>query len=99
MALNPGITPCSANSISVNNSSQNIQLSTCGPTVIVWNIGTVETFVNLGTASSTAATTSNYSVPANSYLVLNVGTTGIYLAAITAASTTTLRVIQGTALQ
>jgi hypothetical protein len=55
-------------------------------------------FYVTGTASSTAATTSNYSLPGNSFIVINVGNGSAvapYLAAITATSTTTLRITQG----
>src|SRR5215469_15959155 len=93
-----GITPCSANSISVSGSSNNVQLSLCGPVIILYNITSTELFYNYGTASTTAATTSNYSLPGNTYVVLNIGNvsaTAGYLAAITASSTTTLRIIQG----
>lgn len=93
-----GITPCSSNSISVSGTSANVQLSTCAQTILLWNVSTQELFYNFGTASSTAATTSNYSLPGNSFIVLNLGTPGgaaYYLAAITGASTTTLRITQG----
>ena len=91
-----GITPCSANTISATTTSSNILLSNCGPTVIVWNVGSQEAFYLTGTASSTAATTASYSVPGTSFVVLNVGAgTTPYLAAITASSATTLRITQG----
>lgn len=90
-----GITPCSANTISVTGTSANAQLSACGQTVLLWNIGTQELFYTYGSASSTAATTSNYSLPGGDFVVLNLGTQKYYLAAITATSTTTLRITQG----
>lgn len=91
-----GITPCTpANTISVSNSSTNIQLSACGPTVLLWNIGTQEAFFKYGSSSSQVATTNDWSLPGNSFIVLNLGTSQLYLAAITASSTTTIRVIQG----
>lgn len=90
-----GITPCAAASLSVTNTSSNTQLSACAGTTIVWNIGTVEAFYTYGTASNTAATTSNWSVPAGGFVVLNLGTSRQYLAAITASSTTTIRITQG----
>jgi hypothetical protein len=93
-----GISPCSANTISVSGSSNNVQLSLCGPSVLLWNVGTQELFYVTGTASGTAATTSNYSLPGNSFIVINVGNGSAiapYLAAITATSTTTLRITQG----
>lgn len=90
-----GITPCAAFTISVSNTSANQQLSTCGDTVLLWNVGSQEAFYTFGSASNTAATTSNYSIPATSFAVLSLGLNGLYLAAITSTSTTTLRVTQG----
>lgn len=99
-----GITPCVqggsvATTLAVTTSTNNVHLATtnCGPTVIVYNITSQEAFFNLGSASNTAATTSGWSLPGNTYVVLNVSTAGLYLAAITASSTTTLRIIQGRA--
>jgi hypothetical protein len=98
-----GFTPClasaGAQTLSVSSSSSNIQLATCGPNVMLFNITAQEAFYNLGSASSTVATTSSFSIPGNSYIILTVpnGATGYYLAAITATSTTTLRVSQGIA--
>ena len=97
-AITAGITPCSNNTLSAGSgSSTNIQLSKCGGVVIVWNIGSVEAFYNYGSASTTAATTSNYSIPSGGFVVLNLGTSGLYLAAITSSSSTTLRITQGQA--
>lgn len=93
-----GISPCSANSLSVSGVTGNVQLSNCGPSVVLMNIGTQELFYNVGQVSTTAATTSNYSLPPNTYIVITVPTNspaGWYLAAITAANTTTLRITQG----
>lgn len=98
-----GISPCAPFSLSVSGSSSNVQLSQCGPSVILMNISTQEAFFNLGSASSTTATTSSYSLPGGAYIVVVVPTPnpgsplGWYLAAITATSTTTIRVIQGNA--
>ena len=90
-----GITPCAAFSISASNTSANQQLSACGDTILLWNVGTQELFYNFGTASSTAATSSNWSLPGNSFVVISLGFNKYYLAAITSASTTTLRITQG----
>ena len=94
-----GFAPCSANSIAVSNVSANVLLSKCGPSVMLMNITSQEAFYNLGTASSTAATTSNYSIPGGAYVLLQVPnlSTTYYIAAITSTSTTTLRVVQGSA--
>lgn len=90
-----GITPCAAASLSVTTSSSNTQLSACGGTVLLWNVGTTEAFYKYGTASNTAATTSDWSLPGSSFVVLNLGFNRQYLAAITASGTTTLRITQG----
>lgn len=90
-----GITPCAAESLSVTGSTGNVALSGCGAVAIVYNITSQEAFYNLGTSSVTA-TTSNYSIPGNAFVVLQVSTSpSQFLAAITASSTTTLRVVQG----
>lgn len=98
-----GISPCVQSgsvptTLAVTVTSANVQASTCGPTLIIMNITSQEAFINIGSASNTAATTSGWSVPGNSYVVIQVptgGTAGWYLAAITGSSTTTLRLIQG----
>ena len=91
-----GITPCAApTALSVTATSSNVQLSACGTTVLLWNVTSQEAFFTYGTASNTAATTSSYSLPGNAFIVLNVDTNKPYLAAITASSTTTIRIIQG----
>jgi hypothetical protein len=90
-----GITPCSSNTISVTGTSSNVKLSACGQTVLLWNVTSQELFYNYGPSSSEAATTSGNSLPGNSYVVLNLGYAQPYLAAITATSTTTLRITQG----
>jgi hypothetical protein len=97
-----GFTPCtiSQSSISVNTGSQNVQLSTCGPTAILYNLTTQEIFYKLGATASTTATTSDNSLPGSSYVVLNVpfaGSAGFWIAAIAAANSSTLRIVQGVA--
>lgn len=91
-----GFTPCTGTqpSLSVSNVSSNVQLGTCGGTAILYNNGSQEAFYVLGSASNTAATTSNSSLPGNTFVVLSVPVS-FYLAAITSASTTTIRVVQG----
>ena len=99
-----GFTPCKTSaqpgSLSVSGTSSNELLSTCGPSVIIYNITSQEAFYELGSNSSTTATTSSPSIPGNTFVILSVpfgqGTVA-YLAAITASSTTTLRVVQGSA--
>lgn len=95
-----GIGICTGNppaALSVSGTTSNVQLKTCGPTVIVYNITSQEVFYTIGSASSTVATTSSNSLPGNTYVVLVVPTAspGYYFAAITATSTSTLRFVQG----
>jgi hypothetical protein len=93
-----GITPCAPKSLSVTTSSGNVALDTCGPTVIVYNISTQEAFYNLVTSAAGTATTSSYSLPGSTFVVLQIAQgTPTWLAGITATSTTTFRIVQGRA--
>jgi hypothetical protein len=67
-----GFAPCSAHSLAVSNTSSNVQLANCGPSLILMNLTTQEAFFNVGQASATTATASNYSIPGNSYLQITV---------------------------
>lgn len=110
MAQQAGISVCAGGTLAVTGSSANVQLSTCGPVIIIYNITSQEAFYAYGTTSTTAATAQTsstatpiagtYSLPGNSFITLNIGNlaAGVYLAAITATSTTTLRIVQGYAL-
>jgi len=101
-----GISPCAGGTLAVTSTSSNVQLSNCGPVVIVYNITSQEAFYALGNTSSTTATAQSsstaapiagtYSIPGGLYVVLNVNNqTAPFLAAITSTSTTTLRIVQG----
>lgn len=86
-----GLAPAlSGYTINATGTSSSITLTGIGTTIVVWNIGTVEAFYVVGPT----ATTSGNSLPAGAAITLNVpfGTT---VAAITASSTTTLRITQG----
>lgn len=93
-----GFTPCSGKSLSVTTSSANVQLSTCGPTVILYNTTSQEAYYNIASASTTAATTSGYYIPGGGFIVLQQPA-GVawYLAGITSTSTTTFKAVIGTA--
>jgi hypothetical protein len=106
MAQQAGISACAGGTLAVTSSSANVQLSTCGPVVIVYNITSQEAFYAFGATSSAAATAQTtstaapiagtYSLPGNSFVTLNISNeTAAYLAAITASNTTTLRIVQG----
>lgn len=93
-----GITPCAAKSLSVSAASSNVALDACGPTTIVYNITTQEAFYKLVTTSGGTATTSDFSLPGSTFVVLQFAQgTATWLAGITASSTTTFRIVQGRA--
>jgi hypothetical protein len=95
-----GFAPCSAHSLAVSNTSSNVQLANCGPSLILMNLTTQEAFFNVGQASATTATASNYSIPGNSYLQITVPDetgAGWFVASITSTGTTTIRLIEGRA--
>jgi hypothetical protein len=100
-----GLTPCAGGTLAVTGTSANVLLSTCGPVVILYNITSQEAFYTTGATSGAAATAqtsstaapaaNTYSVPGNTYAVVDLTGPTSYLAAITATSTTTLRIVQG----
>lgn len=92
-----GITPCGGGkSLSVSGVTSNVQLSACGTTAIIWNVGSQEVFLNVGIASNTAATTAaGYSLPAGAVMTISTGAAPLYVAGITSTSTSTLRITQG----
>jgi len=100
-----GISPCAGGTLAVTGTSANVQLAGCGPVVIVYNITSQEAFYAVGATSAAAATAQSsstaapiagtFSIPGNTFVVLNINTQSPYLAAITATSTTTLRIVQG----
>lgn len=96
-----GITPCQISSqpgdlTLTANASGNKHLSTCGETLIVYNNSASDLRYRLGTASSTAALTTDLLLPANNFVALNVGSSGLYFAAIS-TGTPTISFVQGTA--
>jgi hypothetical protein len=95
-----GFAPCHAFSISATSSSSNIQLANCGPTVILMNLTSQEAFFNYGSASSTTASSSNYSLPGGAYIMITVpdqSPAGWYIAGYTSTSSTTIRILEGRA--
>lgn len=94
-----GISPCQISvqpaDLSVSGTSANRHLSTCGETLIVFNNGSTDIRFRLGTGSTTTATLGDMLIPANSFVTLNVGSSGLFLAAIS-SGTSTLSFIQGT---
>jgi hypothetical protein len=94
-AQNVGISGCNAATLSVTGTSSNVQLSKCAPSALLLNVTSTEAFYVTGATSATAATTSNFSIPGNSYQLVDVSAAGQWIAAITATGTTTLRITQG----
>lgn len=93
-----GITPCGAKTLAVSGSTNNVQVTTCGPQLILYNTTSVALFYNFSSSSSVTATTSNYSLPGNSFVVITIPwpvTTAWYVAAITPSGSTTLNIVQG----
>ena len=95
-----GITPCAIAAqpadVSVSGVSANRRMSNCGETVIIYNNGSSDVRYRMGTTSGTAALTSDLLLPANSFVVLNVGTAQPYIAFIS-GGTSTVSFVQGTA--
>lgn len=100
-AVQLGITPCISGQpadLSYSGVSANRRMSTCGETVIVWNNTANDVRFKLGSSSTTAAVLTDLLLPANTFITLNVGISGLYLAVIS-SGTGTLSFIQGTAGQ
>jgi len=92
--------PCAANTLTATVSSSNVQLSKCGPAVYLMNTTSQEAFWTIGGTSSVAATTaanttSSYSLPGGAYIRVSIpNQQNNWFAAITASSTTTIRIFQ-----
>jgi hypothetical protein len=93
-----GISPCGTGTktISASVTSSNVQVNSCANIAILYNITSQEVFYAVGTASTQAAAVTDFSLPGNTYVVLGVPRGG-YIAAITASSTSTIRVVPGVA--
>ncbi len=89
-----GFTPTGAASLAVTGSTGRVALPNTDTTVILQNTGTTNLFFKLGSVTVNAATT-DYSLPSGYSIAVQI-TTETHVAAITASSTTTLKVIQGT---
>lgn len=81
-----GITPCVIASqpvdLTFSGASANVHLSTCGSTLIVYNNSSSDARFRLGTASNTAAVSTDMLLAQKTFMVLNVGSAGLYFAAI-----------------
>lgn len=87
-----GIAPSAAGkSLSVSNSSSCVAMTQQNTTFVVWNVGSVAAYFNMNGAT---ATTGNPQLPAASAITVSAAP-GAMLCAITASSTTTLQITQG----
>lgn len=95
-----GISPCIISAqpadLTFSGSSATRQMSTCGETVIAFNNSSTDARFRLGTASTTTALTTDLLLPSKTFIVLNVGTSGMYFAAIGSGGGT-ISFVQGTA--
>lgn len=95
-----GITPCQISAqptdLAFSGTSANKRMSTCGETVIVYNNSASDVRYRLGTASNTTALLTDLLLPANSFVVLNVGLSQLYIAFIS-SGTGTISFVQGSA--
>ena len=84
-----GFAPCHAASIAATSPSSNTQLSKCGPSVILMNLGTQEAFYNVGQTAATVASAGTYSLPGGDFILLvvqNQTAAGWYVAGFTSTS-------------
>jgi len=95
-----GITPCAISAqpsdLTFSGSSANVHLSTCGETLIAFNNSSNDARFRMGSASNTTALTTDLLLPSKTFVVLNVGISGLYFAAIGSGGGT-ISFIQGTA--
>lgn len=95
-----GITPCVISAqpadLTFSGTSSNRLLSTCGETLIVFNNSTNDARFRIGTGSSTTALTTDLLLAQKTFVVLSVGSAGLYFAAIGSGGGT-ISFIQGTA--
>ena len=96
-----GITPCQISQqpadLTFSGTSANVHLSTCGETLIVFNNSANDARYRLGTASNTTALATDILLPSKTFVVLNVGISGLYFAAIQVSAGGTISFTQGTA--
>lgn len=81
-----GITPCviaaQPADLTFSGTSANVHLSTCGESLIVFNNSSSDARFRLGSASSTTALTTDMLLASKTFIVLNVGTAGLWFAAV-----------------
>jgi len=87
-------TPATNASLSVTTSTGRAAATGNGTTLRIANVAATECFIKLGDSTVTA-TTSDFSMPANSVALLAASGAITYVAAITASGTATLRISRG----
>src|SRR6266851_6763465 len=88
--------PTGQAALAVTTTTANVALASVGPTAVVVNTGTVDAFINFG-SNTVTATTSSYLLKAGWGIAFNIGT-NTYIAAITSSGTTNLAITTGTGL-
>jgi hypothetical protein len=89
-AFSPGFNA----TLAVSTATSRVAVTGTGSTLRLANVTTVECFVAIGDSAVNAAI-SDFSVPGNTAILLAIPNTATYVAAITAATTTTLRISRG----
>ena len=90
-----GMAPCGTpQRIAASTTSANVQLSRCGSTAQITNIGSVEAFYSLGSSSATAATSNSYPIEPGQTIALSSEHAQLYVAAVTASGTSTITITQ-----
>ena len=87
-------TPGANFSIAVTTTTGRVNVTGNGTTLRLANVAATECFIKLGDSTVTA-TTSDFSMPANSVALLAASGAITYVAAITASGTATLRIARG----
>lgn len=94
MTTTTAFSPAASASLSVTTTTGNVAISGTGSTLRLANVTAVECFVTVGTSTVTAAIT-DFSIPGNTIVLLAIANTATHIAAITGATTTTLRISRG----
>lgn len=92
--MNTPFSPAANASLSVTTSTGRVAVSGEGSSLRLANVTSVECFVKVGDVT-VVATTGDFSIPGNTAIIISIPNTATYVAAITAATTTTLRISRG----
>lgn len=94
MTTTTAFSPAANASLSVTTTTGRVAISGTGGTLRLANVTSVECFVAVGD-NTVVATTGDFSVPGNTPVFLAIPNTATHVAAITGATTTTLRISRG----